>query len=224
MRYPPLQPISLKQPEGYIPPWGHPPKGPLALPGQYTATLKKRQLSKVEELSEPQAFTLRLLNNSSEIASDREALLTAQAKAGDLYRRVQGASRSYDELVSRVKHLKQAMVETVDSSEQQAQKVRALNETLVDASLLLNGDRTISSRQEPVPWSVVGRTSFIYGSIVNSQFKVSGNHLSSLAIAESEYQRVAAMMQEVDTGLTALETELEQLKAPWTPGRIPASF
>ena len=67
-------------------------------------------------------------------------------------------------------------------------------------------------------------TSFIYGSIVNSQFKVSGNHLSSLAIAESEYQRVAAMMQEVDTGLTALETELEQLKAPWTPGRIPASF
>ena len=224
MRYPPLQPISLTQAEGYIPPWGHPPKGPLALPGQYTATLKKRQLSKVEELSEPRAFTLRLLNNSTEIASDREALLTAQAKAGDLYRRVQGASRSYDELVSRVEHLKQAMVETVDSSEKQAQKVRALSEILVDASLLLNGDRTISSRQEPVPWSVQGRTSFIYSSIVNSQFKVSGNHLTSLEIAESEYQRVAAMMQEVDAGLTALETELEQLKAPWTPGRIPASF
>jgi len=224
MRYPSLGPISLTKPTGYIPPWGHPPKGPMALPGEYTATLVKRQFGKVEKLSEPQTFAVKLLNNSNEIATDREALLTAQRRAGDLYRQVQGATKAQDELASRINHVKQAIVETVDSTEAQAQKVRALNENLINVRVLLSGDRTISSRQEPVPWSVSGRTSFIYGSVVSSQFQVSGNHLTSLSIAESEYQRVAELMQQINGELSSLERELDEIKAPWTPGRVPANF
>ncbi len=224
MRYPSLGPINLVKPTGYIPPWGHPPKGPLALPGEYTATLKKRQLGKVESLSSPQSFTVKLLNNSPEIATDREALLAAQTRAGDLYRRVQGASKAHGELTARINHIKQAIVESVNSTEAQAQKVRALADDLQTVSVLLKGDRTISSRQEPVPWSVSGRTSFIYGSIVSSQLNVSGNHLTSLSIAESEYQRVAELMQKLDSDLSALESELDDIKAPWTPGRIPVSL
>jgi len=224
MRYPSLGPISLTKPTGYIPPWGHPPKGPMALPGEYTATLVKRQFGKVEKLSEPQTFAVKLLNNSNEIATDREALLTVQRRAGDLYRQVQGATKAQDELASRINHVKQAIVETVDSTEAQAQKVRALNENLINVRVLLSGDRTISSRQEPVPWSVSGRTSFIYGSVVSSQFQVSGNHLTSLSIAESEYQRVAELMQQINGELSSLERELDEIKAPWTPGRVPANF
>ncbi|TQV71110.1 glycosyl hydrolase [Aliikangiella marina] len=224
MRYPSLAPIQLKKSSGYIPPWGHPPKGPIALPGEYTATLKKRQFGKVEDLSKPQKFTVKLLNNSPEIATDREALLAAQMRAGDLYRRVQGATKAYAELKSRIDHVKQAISETVDSTEQQAQKVRVLSQKLTSISTLLRGDRTISSRQEPVPWSVSARTTFIYRSIANSQFDVSGNHLASLSIAEAEYQRVANQMQQLDQELQLLESEMEQIKAPWTPGRVPADL
>ncbi|MEM7361351.1 MAG: hypothetical protein AAF431_19900 [Pseudomonadota bacterium] len=222
MRYPSLGPIQLTKPTGYIPPWGHPPKGPIALPGEYTATLKKRQLGKVESLGQSQSFAVKLLNNSVEIATDREALLAAQQKAGDLYRQVQGAVRAQDELSSRIDHVKLAIVETNDSSEEQAQKVRALQADLANIRVLLSGDRTISSRQEPVPWSVSGRTSFIYGSIVSSQLNVSGNHLSSLTIAESEFQRVATLMQQLNNELSSLEQELDGIKAPWTPGRVPS--
>ncbi len=224
MRYPSLEPIRLEQPTGYIPPWGHPPKGPLALPGEYTVTLKKRQLGKIETLGEPQTFAVKLLNNSKEIATDRDALLAAQARAGELYRKVRGALKSRDELSSRIKHLTQAIVETVDATEEHAQSVRAINEDLIRVSVLLTGDQTVSSRQEPIPWSVRGRASFIYGSIANSQFNVSGNHLTSLSIAESEYQRVATLMQKVDSELQSLESELDGLRAPWTPGRVPVSF
>ena len=222
MRYPALEPVNLTPPTGYIPPWGHPPKGPMALPGEYTATLMKRQLGKVETLSEPQAFTVKLLNNSPEIATDREALLTAQMRAGELYRKVMGALNTQGELKSRIDHVKQALVISVNSTEAQAQKIRALDDSLTNISVLLSGDRTIASRQEPVPWSVSGRASFIYGSLVDSQFNVSGNHLTSLSIAEDEYKRVATQIQQLDRELQTLEKALDDMKAPWTPGRLPS--
>lgn len=222
MRYPPLSPITLTKPKGYIPPWGHPPKGPIALPGEYTATLMKRQLGKVDVLSEAQRFNVKLLNNSPEITTDRNALLLAQTRAGQLYRQVEGALKAHGELKSRISHVKKAIQLTVDSTESQAQIIRALQDRLSDIAVLLSGDRTISSRNEPTPWSVRARTSSIYRSIVDSQFRVSGNHLASLEIAESEYQRIAEQMTQVDLELTALEAALEKLNAPWTPGRMPS--
>lgn len=223
LRYPSFAPIKLKKSSGYIPPWGHPPKGPIALPGEYTATLMKRQLGKVETLTEPQKFTVKLLNNSPEIATDRDALLAAQMRAGDLYRKVQGAVKTHGEIKSRIDHVKQAIVETVNSTEAQAQKVRKLNDSLTNISVLLTGDRTIASRQESVPWAVSGRASSIYRSIANSQFNVSGNHLTSLSIAEAEYKRVVTQLQQLDRELSALEKEMDEIKAPWTPGRVPVS-
>lgn len=219
LRYPALAPVKLTKPSGYIPPWGHPPKGPMALPGEYTATLMKRQMGELSALATPQRFTVKLLNNSPEIATDREALLAAHSRAGELYRKVQGASKVYGELKSRIDHVKEAIRIATNSTEQQAQTVRALAARLMEASVLLNGDRTISARQEPVPWSVRGRTSAIYSGLVSNQFNVSGNHLASMAIAESEYQRVAEQLQQVDTELNSLEQQLEAINAPWTPGR-----
>jgi photosystem II stability/assembly factor-like uncharacterized protein len=219
MRYPSLAPVSLEKPSGYIPPWGHPPKGPLALPGEYSATLMKRQMGKVEALGEAQTFQLKLLNNSPEIATDRESLLANQQRIGELYRKVQGAAKTYSELESRVKHLTEAVRLTPNASEVQAQQIRNIASQLVNLNGLLNGDRTIGSRHEPVPWSVRGRTGFLYSIIVSTQSPVSGNHLVSIAIAESEYQSVAKQITDITQQLQQFEAEMKGLKAPWTPGR-----
>ena len=184
----------------------------------------KRQFGKVEALGLPQTFTVKLLNNSPEIATDREALLAAQMRAGALYSKVQGAVRSYREMTARINHVKQAIVEAVNSTEDQAQTIRALNERLTNVGVLLNGDRVISSRQEPVPWSVRGRSSSVYGSIIDNQFNVSGNHLTSLAIAETEYQRVAEQLSQINAELVELEAQMDAINAPWTPGRTPTSL
>lgn len=224
MHFPSTAPVKLSSPSGYVPPWAIPPKGPMALPGQYTATLLKRQFGKVETLSEPQSFTLKLLNNSPEIATDRDALLTAQKRAAELYRVVQGAQRAKGELQSRIDHVKKAITLTPSSTEAQAQSVRELNDALRAVGVLLSGDSTIGSRQEPTPWSVAGRTFSIYFSISGHQNKTAGNHLASLDIAESEYQRVAEQLAKVESGLTQLEAELEAIGAPWTPNRLPSKL
>ena len=221
MHYPSSAPVSLASRSGYVPPWAIPPKGPIALPGEYTVTLKKRQFGKVSDLSEPQSFTLKLLDNSPEITQDRADLLAVQQRAANLFRSVRGASKAQGELKSRVQHLKAAVDLTPSATEQHAQQVRELAARLVQLSMLLDGDATVRARQEPVPWSVSGRTSSLYYAISGSQNKVSGNHLASLDIAEAEYTRVAEQLKALQRDISALENTLESAGAPWTPGRIP---
>lgn len=223
MHYPSLAPVSLEKPSGYIPPWAIPPKGPIALPGDYTVTLMKRQFGKVKALGKPQPFTLKLLNNSTEITQDRDALLATQQRVGDLFRRVHGALKMKESLQSRINHLKAAIDVTPNAAETQAQTVRMLNQRLAQVSVLLEGDRTVSSRAEPVAWSVSNRAFNLYYAISGSQTPVSGNHLASLEIAEAEYGRVAELLSGVNNDLVLVEQALEAAGAPWTPGRIPAA-
>ncbi|MEP2653888.1 MAG: glycosyl hydrolase [Paraglaciecola sp.] len=222
MHYPSSAPVSLKKPGGYVPSWAIPPNGPIALPGEYTVTLKKRHFGKVTELSEPQVFNLKLLNNSPEITEDRAGLYTVQKRAANLYRSVSGAAKAQSELQNRIKHLTAAIDLTPSATEEQAIAVRNLQAKLVQLSVLLSGDATVRARQEPVPWSVRGRTSSIYYAISGSQNRVSGNHLASLDIAEAEYTRVADQLKTLKADLTELEMKLEAIGAPWTPGRIPS--
>jgi len=216
MHYPSSAPVRLNRSSrrGTV-------QGPLALPGQYTVTLMKRQFGKIATLSKPQTFTLKLLNNSPEITQDREGLLAIQKRAANLYRSVNGASRAQGEIRNRIKHLTAAIDLTPSSTEEHAQKVRELAARLIPLSVLLDGDATVRARQEPVPWSVSGRTRSIYFAITGSQNKVSANHLASLKIAETEYTRVAAQLKTLRKELTLLEGNLEEIGAPWTPGRIP---
>ncbi|NRA65674.1 MAG: glycosyl hydrolase [Pseudobacteriovorax sp.] len=224
MHYPSLNPISLKKPTGYRPPWANPPKGPLALPGEYSVTIMKRQFGQMEPLSAPQTFTLKPLNNSPEITKDRAELLAIQKRAGGLYRAVQGALKTADSFKVRVAHLKEAIDMTPEASEADSAEVRRIHGQLFSLNLLLRGDQTVRSRSEPTPWGVAGRASAIYRSIIGSQNKVSGNHLSSLGIAESQYQDVAGLLSKIDQDLRAVEQSLESKGAPWTPGRVRAEL
>lgn len=221
MHYPSVAPVKLKQSSGYVPPWAIPPKGPMALPGEYKVTLMKRQEGKLEVLSEPQTFTLNLLNNSPEITQDRQGLLAVQQRAANLYRSVQGASKAASEFKSRIAHLKAAVDLTPSATEAQAQKIRQLEQQLAGLNLLLVGDSTVSSRSEPIAWAVRGRTNSLYYALSGNQFKVSGNHLASLEIAESEYSRMSAQLKALAKELDEFEQQMEDVGAPWTPGRIP---
>ena len=147
--------------------------------------------------------------------------MAVQKRAANLFRSVRGASRAQGELKTRIKHLTAAVDLTPSATEQQAQKARELASRLAQLSVLLDGDSTVRARQEPVPWSVSGRTSSLYYAISGSQNRVSGNHLASLDIAEAEYTRVADQLKSLQADITALEAELESAGAPWTPGRIP---
>jgi hypothetical protein len=85
----------------------------------------------------------------------------------------------------------------------------------------LEGDKTVSSRNEPVAWSVLQRASIVYGWLLDSRADVPGMYEESYAVAASEFSAALSDLQAASRDLRALEARLESKGAPWTPGREP---
>jgi hypothetical protein len=220
LRWPATDPVVLEHPE-FRPYWESEPQGPLVTPGEYSVTLAKRVEGKLIELAGPQSFTVKSLDQGPETSSDPAAVEAFKRKAGELDRKVQGAVAHVGELENRIAFLTAGISDTPRATEDDAQAVRAISARLATISTALTGDRTIGSRAEPVPWSVSQRASIVYQWLLSTRSPVPGLYKESYEIAAREFADVLTDLKAVDRDLDALETRLESLGAPWTPGRTP---
>ena len=79
----------------------------------------------------------------------------------------------------------------------------------------------MSRRAEAVPLSITGRVGFLVFGHWSSQSDVGGNYRESLAIAEQQFGDWLPRLRTLADDLAALESEMQELGAPWTPGRVP---
>jgi len=220
MRYPAPDPVNLKPKTDYAP-WSGPPKGPMAIPGQYSVTMSKRVEGESVEISATQSFALKPLFEGGLVTDDHQALLEFAMQSNDLYRAIAGANRAMDEIQARIDHLLKAATDTPSSSEAQEQSLRALNTRMHDLKVKLSGDSTISSRSEAVPMSITSRIGNIVGGHWDSQSAVTGNYRDSYAIAAQQFSEALGELKSISADLAEVEASLQADGAPWTPGRIP---
>jgi hypothetical protein len=220
MRYPAPDPVNLKPKTDYAP-WASPPKGPMALPGNYNVTMSKRVQGELVDISGAQSFALKPLFEGGLVTEDRQALLDFELQSAALYRAITGADSAAKEIQGRIDHLLKAATDTPSSSESHAQSLRALNTRMQNLQVRLNGDSTISNRAEKAPMSITGRINTIVGGHWDSQSAVTGNYRDSYAIADQQFQDVLVELKAIASDLANVETALQAEGAPWTPGRIP---
>jgi photosystem II stability/assembly factor-like uncharacterized protein len=220
MRYPAPDPVDLDPPASRAP-WEGEPQGPMVLPGTYSVTLSQRVEGRLSDIGNAREFELKPLYSGGLVTEDRASLLEFQAKTAELLRAVMGANRAAGEIETRITHLLQAVEDTAADTGQQAASVRALNTRMQDLQLQLGGDRTVSSRAEPVPMSLTARIRTIAGGSWESQSAVTGNYRDSYEIAAAQFPNVLAELKAIAADLATLEAELEAEGAPWTPARLP---
>ena len=114
-----------------------------------------------------------------------------------------------------------ALDRTSTASENQYAELEALRIRLNKVDTALTGDKTLRSRNEPAPLSITARVYGIRDDSWESQSKVTGLHRDSYAIAEREFTRTLDELRKLTTAVGALENQLENQGAPWTPGRLP---
>ncbi len=221
LRWPAPDPIDLN-PNPNPPYWESPPMGPLALPGTYSVELAVRRQGKLQTLAGPQRFQSRVLPRSPEITDDRRALLAFQQRAAELYRAVSGMAKLLTQIDTRVKELREALRRTPADIEPLRAQLDAVAASLANLDQRLNGDATISSRNESVPWSIAQRVSWVYAGHLESQAPIPATLQGSLEIAEQQYDALHDELQRTLAALQQLETEAEARGAPWTHGRVPS--
>jgi hypothetical protein len=195
--------------------------GPLVVPGTYRVSVSKRVGGQLVELIAPVPFQVKALEQGAIVAGDRAGLQQFQLKTARLQRAVESAVLFAGEMNNRLAHLKEGLFFTVSASEEQNNRLRAIERRLQDLQIKMTGDTTIASRNEAVPMSIQSRTTSIISGHWSSQAEVTGLHLEAYRIAASEFVEALAQLRQIAADLSAFETEAERSLMPWTPGRLP---
>ena len=198
--------------------FGAAPVGPMVVPGEYRVSIAKRINGVVTPLSQPQTFVVKALDDSPEVTDDRAGLLAFQQETSKTERAVSGAIDASGELRNRLAHLKLSVETLASPNDEQRALIQQLEAVLDEADKALTGDRSVSSRNEPTPWSIAARVSEVRDWGWFTQSPATGSAKDALATAQQEFTTALTQLKDVETRLNALEDELEQSGAPYTPG------
>ncbi len=216
LRYEAPDPAQISRPDPGL--FGSAPMGPLVLPGTYTVAMGKRVNGVVTPIGTPKSFTVKALENSPELARDRAAVLAFQQDTAELSRAVSGAGAASRELRNRINHLKVSVEALSQPNDTQRTTIQQIERLLDDSDVAMFGDRSVSSRNEPVPFSIAARIGQIRGWGWSHQSPVTGSDKTALEIAKSDFATVLAQLRDIELRVEALESELAALGAPYTPG------
>jgi photosystem II stability/assembly factor-like uncharacterized protein len=195
--------------------------GMMVMPGKYKVSLAKSVNGLISPLTGPVEFNVVPLENTTLPAQDRAAKVAFQKEISELSRVVQGTVNSMNEINGRLNHIKQAILNTPSAPLELMNKANEVEEQLYQVGLLLQGDRTISSRYETTPASISARMS----SVISAQFRSTSaptqTQREQYIIVKEEIAPVIEILKKIsETDIPYLESELDKVNAPWTPGRL----
>lgn len=221
MRYPSTGPISLGG-GGPRSPWDGDDHGPLAPPGTYTVSLSQRVRGVESQLTAPVAFTTALLGVHSTPATDMEATVAFQKEAAELYRAVQGADKVLADAVEKLGYIREAVMQTPALDRTLLGRVDTLAAKLAELGVALDGDDTVSRRQEPTTPGISSRVGQVVSGLDGNLSGATTTMRDNLALADRLFKPVLAELSGgVQEELRAIEAELDRAGAPHTPGRMP---
>jgi len=219
MRYPAPDPSSTTP---FVSPaaWVTPPRGPLAVEGEYSVEMALRVRGEDTPFG-TQSFRLKNLPNQALPDADPQATLAFQQDAAELYRAVEGAAQVIDETQHRLDHLRVAIADTPDTDPEYLDRLDRLEVRLDDLRIQLQGDRTVSSRSEPTTESIQDRANRVSWGW-DTRAAATGTQRMNYEVAAQEFTEfLNGLRQLVTVDLARIESQLEGLGAPFTPGRIP---
>jgi photosystem II stability/assembly factor-like uncharacterized protein len=195
-------------------------RGPLALPGTYTASLEKRDEKGTTPLGEPVTFEVEPLNFATMPAPDRAAVLAFANQTAELQRAARGAYEALNDGLAQVGTMKRLIEQTPTVPLALRNDARALELKLLDLREAFAGDPTRSRRNEPAAVGLLDRIDTIIGGHWSTTGAPTGSHRKNYDIASDEFaDALKALRPLLETDLPALHDKLEDAGAPWAPGR-----
>jgi photosystem II stability/assembly factor-like uncharacterized protein len=219
LRYPPPSPIELKEPEADV--FQPPPGGPLVAPGKYTVRMAKRIDGVETVVSTPQTFNVVPLYLSIMQESDRASVLDFQKKAASVQRTLMGAGRATQEALTRIQYIRRALDEIAGPDPKLVAEVNRVDTALRDINDQLNGDPILRRANEPTLPSLLDRVNTAVNGLTTTA-PPTATHREALTIAQQQAGPLLDRLRKlIEVDLAAVEKQLNERGAPWTPGRIP---
>jgi len=218
LKYPAVSPTNLRDTN----PASSGGSSTLALPGKYKVFLEKNVSGEVTKLTDPVEFNAVVLGNTSLPAEDRAELAAFQKKVRELSRAVNAASSVVRELADKIRHHKVALKSvTVDDSQIYAQ-IRALEFEVNEIQIKLFGDRTLRRIDKDAEPGLSSRLNGIIRDQWRSTSAPTQTHRDAYLIVADEFSPILQKLKKlVEVDVKQIEKKLDEIGAPYTPGRFP---
>jgi photosystem II stability/assembly factor-like uncharacterized protein len=221
LRYPGMNPVRITD-EKYNP-LSEGESYTLAMPGNYKVSMSKSVNGVTTLLVPPREFRTVILENTTLPAEDRKELVEFQKKFGELGRTMRSTQRFAQEMFTRTQYIQQALLQMPGASEEMIQHARDLSLRINEIQFKFDGREAPASWEElpPAPMPLNRRLSTIVRTHMQSTSGVTQTEKDNYAILMNEFPQLLEELKQINSELKALEEKLEEINAPWTPGRIP---
>ncbi len=191
------------------------------LPGEYQVEMYKNIDGALVKIAGPVRFNARNLDNVTLPAVDVQSLADFRNKVSGLRRAVYGAAKTLGEARKKLTAIRKTLMVTPEANPEIHKMARELEYALNDIGLKLSGDKSKSKRNANQSPSITSRLGLIIYGISNSRSQPTKTNLDGYNIVDKQFRAVSSDLKElVENNLKALERKLDEINAPWTPGRI----
>jgi photosystem II stability/assembly factor-like uncharacterized protein len=195
----------------------------LAMPGEYTVELYMVSKGEVSMLVDAVPFQAKLLNHATLPAKNYKEVVDFQAEVSELSRVMSGTRQMAREQQVKLNTLRKVMKQTPGTGTSMLADVLALQDQLEQIQYKLDGPSAKASWEElpPMEMPLNRRLNIMVRTHWSSTAGLTKTETDQLEILREEFPPVLEQLKEVVDGISKVEARLEELKAPWSPGRIP---
>lgn len=219
LRYTPQSPISFTRPAFYNPFAGQ-QEGTLVNPGTYTVEMGIYKNGEVTPLADPVSFEVKALNNTIMPATDRASKTKFQRDVAALSSELQITQRMLTEISNKIRHMKEAVKQAEQPIGEFGSTILAIENEMRDINQALYGDPVKSRLDIDQPVTPASRIGSIGYEQKYSTAAPTTTHLENYKIAREEFDVIKKQVEQLyKEKVVALEKQLKQAGAPYTPGR-----
>lgn len=193
-----------------------------AMPGSYTVEMTLFHNGKDSVLYGPVPFEARVLNNTT-LPGNRKELVAFQDKVSEMSRVMSGVKEYFKELEKKTVYIQQAIQQTNGTSVDMKNSAQEVKEELDAIDFIFRGTPAMASWEEVPPETMPlnNRYSELAWGMWSSTSEPTATMKMNYDIITGELPGIIDRLKAADEKLESLNTELDKLKAPYTPGRVP---
>jgi len=139
----------------------------------------------------------------------------------ELKRAVDGTNSYRNELLNRLRFMKEAALQTAAIDQNIVKDIISLEKRLGEVSNKLNGDASLTRREFEAPSSINNRIGNIMEGVITTTVAPTNTAINSYMISAQQFAPLLAEVKTVGEEVKRIENLLEKSGAPYTPGRIP---
>jgi hypothetical protein len=193
------------------------------MPGKYLASMAMYAKGEIQELAGPEPFVCKPLDLVTLPVTDPVAKEKWIMEMTEFAKTAYGAISYASELEGNINSIMQAIHQTPEAPPALMKEAAALDDELEEINYLIRGISVGASTEEtpPSPVSLSARLSAMSRSLYGNTGDISGIADQQFRILKKEFPVLLERIQRAGKAIDELNAKLDEIRAPWTSGRVP---